>query len=99
MSEAHSLSSVPADWQVTRLTAALGAEIRGLDIAKCKEPQVQAIWDLLHEHQVLFFPEQHPSVDDHVAFGRHFGELEGHPNLKNAFIDHPEVFELSLIHI
>ena len=95
MSEAHSLSSVPADWQVTRLTAALGAEIRGLDIAKCKEPQVQAIWDLLHEHQVLFFPEQHPSVDDHVAFGRHFGELEGHPNLKNAFIDHPEVFELA----
>ena len=30
----------------------------------------------------------------HVAFGRHFGELEGHPHLNNPFLDHPEVFEL-----
>jgi taurine dioxygenase len=31
----------------------------------------------------------------HVAFGRHFGVLEGHPNLKNPFSDLPEIFELA----
>lgn len=95
MSEAHTLESVPAHWEVTRLAAALGAEVRGFSIADCTPSDVTAIWDLLHEHQVLFFPEQSPTVDEHVAFGRNFGELEGHPNLKNAFTDHPEIFELA----
>ena len=31
----------------------------------------------------------------HVAFGRFFGPLEQHPHLKNAYLDHPEVFELA----
>ena len=88
-------SAVANDWSVTKLTAALGAEIRGPQIGSCEASEIAAIWDLLHEHQVLFFPDQHPSVDDHVAFGAKFGQLEGHPNLKNAFIDHPEIFELA----
>ena len=45
------------------------------------------------QHMVLFFPEQHLTADEHVAFGRLFGELESHPNL--AFdSDRPEFFEL-----
>ena len=95
MSEAQQIKSVPAGWEVKQLAAALGAEIRGLKIADCSESDIEAIWDLLHEHKVLFFPEQHPTVDEHVAFGRQFGELEGHPNLKNAFLEHPEIFELA----
>jgi taurine dioxygenase len=35
------------------------------------------------------------AIENHVKFGRHFGPIEGHPNLKNPFPDHPEVFELS----
>ena len=34
-------------------------------------------------------------VDAQVAFGRYFGKLEGNPNLKNAFLDCPEVLELA----
>jgi len=30
-----------------------------------------------------------------VAFGRHFGMLEGHPNLRNPFSDQAEIFELA----
>ncbi len=95
MSEAHTLERVPANWKVKRLAAALGAEVTGMSIAKATESDVAAIWDLLHEHEVLFFPNQSPTTDEHVAFGRNFGQLEGHPNLKNAFIDHPEIFELA----
>lgn len=87
--------SAPSEWTVSKLTASLGAEVTGLTLGQCGAKDIQAIWDLLHEHQVLFFPDQHPTVDEHVAFGAQFGELEGHPNLKNAFIDHPEIFELA----
>ncbi|MDH3645113.1 MAG: TauD/TfdA family dioxygenase, partial [Gammaproteobacteria bacterium] len=44
-----------------------------------------------------FFPDQQISPEQHIAFGRHFGPLEGHPNLKNNS-DHPELFELAASH-
>jgi taurine dioxygenase len=81
---------------VTRLAGALGAEVRGIDLAKVsRADEVGSIRDLLREHLVLFFPDQHLSVDEHVAFGRMFGPLEGHPNLKNPYTQHPELFELA----
>lgn len=84
-----------SEWQVERLAPALGAEIRGVDLARVAETDIDNIRALLNEHMVLFFPDQQISIDEHVALGRHFGELEGHPNLKNAFLEHPEVFELA----
>ena len=95
MAEAVQTEVGTADWEVSRLATALGAEVRGVDLAGADDAQIDAIRELLLEHLVLFFPDQHLSVDDHVAFGRHFGPLEGHPNLKNPFTDHPELFELA----
>ena len=95
MAEALQTEVGTVDWEVSRLAAALGAEVRGVDLAGADDAQIDAIRELLLEHLVLFFPDQHLSVDDHVAFGRHFGPLEGHPNLKNPFTDHPELFELA----
>jgi taurine dioxygenase len=88
-------SSKVGDWQVTRLGGSLGAEICGLKLADVSGIEVAAIRKLLTEHMVLFFPDQCPSIEQHITFGRHFGELEGHPNLKNAFTEHPELFELA----
>ncbi|MEE2778822.1 MAG: TauD/TfdA family dioxygenase, partial [Acidobacteriota bacterium] len=61
------------------------------------EAEAEIVRNLLTEHLVLFFPDQHLSVTDHVTFGRHFGELEGHPHLDNPFAkDAPaEIFELA----
>jgi taurine dioxygenase len=84
-----------ADWQVARLAGALGAEVRGIDLGKVDAAAARALGELLTEHLVLFFPGQQLSVDQHVALGRHFGPLEGHPHLKNAFLEHPEIFELA----
>ncbi len=80
--------------QAVRLSGSLGAEVRGIALGKVGPAEADEIRDLLTEHLVLFFPDQHPTVDEHVAFGRHFGVLEGHPNLKNPISDHPELFEL-----
>lgn len=84
----------PADWTVTPLAAALGAEITGIDLAVATQDDAEAIRRLLCEHLVLFFPGQRLSIDAHVALGGRFGPLEGHPNLKNPFTQHPEIFEL-----
>lgn len=77
------------------LAAALGAEVTGLDLRSVNADTAAEIEAALVEHMVLFFPDQHLSVDDHVALARHFGPLEAHPNLTNPHLDHPEIFELA----
>ncbi|MDP4911879.1 MAG: TauD/TfdA family dioxygenase [Pseudomonadales bacterium] len=90
-----SQASVPADWRITRLSGSLGADVYGPDIKAPSVAHIAAINALLLEHLVLFFPDQSPSKAQHIAFGRHFGELEGHPNLKESnHVDYPELFEL-----
>jgi taurine dioxygenase len=60
----------------------LGAEIGGIDLGRPLKPQaVAAIRTALLQYKVLFFRDQDISHDAHVAFGRYFGELEGHPVL------------------
>ena len=81
--------------EVRRLSASLGAEITALRLTEVTAAQADEIRDLLYEHLVLFFPDQQLTPDQHVAFGAHFGELESHPNLKNAYLDHDQVFELA----
>ena len=93
-SPSPTVPSAPGEVQVTRLAAALGAEVAGIELAGAGSDVVAAIEELLLEHMVLFFPGQHLSVDDHVALAAQFGELEAHPNLKNARLDHPQIFEL-----
>jgi taurine dioxygenase len=86
---------LPTDWQVNRLAGALGAEVCGLNLGQLTTAAITAIKQLLLDHLVLFFPGQHPDIDTHVKFGRHFGTLEGHPHLKNPHTQHPELFELA----
>ena len=83
------------DWKITRLSSALGAEVTGFSLDEVGPEEARAIADLLTEHMVLFFPDQSPSTETHIAFGRHFGRLEGHPNLSNPFEGSGEIFELA----
>lgn len=80
---------------VTRLAGALGAEVEGIELRTLDELSLDAIKRLLNEHMVLFFPGQHLTESEHVKFGRHFGELAGHPNLSNPFTETQELFELA----
>jgi taurine dioxygenase len=89
---------IPGSWRVQRLAGALGAEVHGPRLDSIDDAAFEAVRALLLEHLVLFFPEQHLEVEDHVAFGRRFGPLEAHPNLKNPFTQHPELFELAATH-
>jgi len=81
------------DLTVTRLSGSLGAEIRGIALPQAGPADAEAIRSLLWEHLVLFFPDQHLTPDQHIAFGRLFGQLEAHPNLALGG-ERPEFFEL-----
>ena len=82
-------------YKITKLSNAIGAEITNIDLNKVSTDQVQQIKNSLSENMVIFFPGQSLSIEEHVAFGEKFGELEGHPNLKNPTVKHPKIFELS----
>ena len=79
--------------QLTRLAAALGAEVSGVDLRRpLDEPTLKEIHEAWMEHQVLFFRDQDVSLDQHKDFARSFGELHVHPVLQPLKDEgHPEV--------
>lgn len=83
-----------AEYQLNHLTPGIGTEVLGIDLAAdFDEATIGWLSALLVERKVLFFREQHISIDEHVAFARRFGELEVHPFIPNE-ATHPEVIKL-----
>jgi taurine dioxygenase len=76
--------------QVEPLTCTIGAELRNVDLGAASRDAdtVAEIRALLLKHKVLFFRDQDFSRAEHVAFARHFGELEDHP-VAGSDPDHP----------
>ena len=70
---------------VEKLTPIIGAEISGVDIGKLVDDeapsnrQMDEIHRALAENLVIFFRDQHITPQQHLAFGRKFGELHIHP--------------------
>ncbi|MFT5100867.1 MAG: taurine dioxygenase, partial [Planctomycetaceae bacterium] len=83
------------NWNIRRLSGSLGAEITRVDLTEANDAMIEEIKAALCEHMVLFFPGQSLNTAQHVALGRYFGELEGHPNLSNPIDGYPEIFELT----
>ena len=83
--------------QVRRFAPALGAEIRGIDLANGLDPETyREIRAALLEYQVLFFKEQSEiSPGTHVQIGKMFGELHMHPAAPQM-PGYPEIF---IIHV
>jgi alpha-ketoglutarate-dependent taurine dioxygenase len=77
------------------LTTTIGAEVGGVDLADDLSAEtIAAIRAALLDWKVIFFRDQHRlGRDEHVAFGRRFGDLEVHP-LTPEGQSHPEVFVL-----
>ncbi|MGA0115536.1 MAG: TauD/TfdA dioxygenase family protein [Burkholderiales bacterium] len=76
--------------------AALGAEIRGIDLAQpLDNPTFHAIETALHEHEVIFFRDQQLSPERHIEFSRRFGELEKHVRVDCCKPGYPEIFVVS----
>ncbi|MEQ1497282.1 MAG: TauD/TfdA family dioxygenase [Novosphingobium sp.] len=81
--------------KIHRLTPSIGAEIQGVDLAQDQPDQViAAIRGALLDHKVVFFRDQQITREQHIAFGRRFGELEIHPATPADQSD-PEVLRIT----
>ncbi|MEY4748926.1 MAG: hypothetical protein RIQ60_1140 [Pseudomonadota bacterium] len=83
-------SSLGGSMLVEPLSCAIGAELRNVNLgAASRDPALVAeIRAQLLQHRVLFFRDQDITRAEHVAFARHFGELEDHP-VAGSDPDHP----------
>jgi len=76
---------------VDPVTPRVGALVSGVDLGgPLGNQQFQEIHDALMRHEVLFFRDQHMSLDQHKAFGARFGELDVHPGSPGPD-GHPEI--------
>ena len=75
-------------------SAAVGAEIHGVDLAgELSNEQFSEVRDAFHEHGVIFFRDQKLSPEQHLAFARRFGAV----NINRFFTPvegHPEIAEV-----
>jgi taurine dioxygenase len=77
-------------FHVERLTATIGAEVRGMHLGEAaRDAELFAeLKSLLLSHKVLFFRDQDISRAEHVALAERFGPLEDHP-VATSDPDHP----------
>ena len=65
---------------VEPVTPRIGAMISGVKLSgDLGNQQFQEIHDALMRHEVIFFRDQHMTLEQHKAFGALFGQLDVHP--------------------
>ena len=57
------------------LSAAMGAEISGVDVRQLSDEQAKEIRHALFRHKMIYFRGQKMTHADHEAFSRHFGSF------------------------
>ncbi len=87
-------SAQMSDYQtitVEPVTPRIGAMISGVKLSgDLGNQQFQEIHDALMRHEVIFFRDQHMTLEQHKAFGALFGQLDVHPGSPGPE-GHPEI--------
>jgi len=82
------------DLEIRPLTAKIGAEVFGIDLAAPSDHDIDELRKAWLDWKVLFFRDQAITREQHIAFGRRFGDLEVHPFVE-ADERHPEIVVLN----
>jgi taurine dioxygenase len=78
MAQAEQAST--ADLYLEHLSPKIGSVIRGIDLREPLSPeQTEYVRQALLDRKVVFFRDQDITTEQHLDFGRNFGELEVHP--------------------
>jgi len=83
----------PANLGVEPVSGALGAVIRGVDLANLDDDAFAAIYAAFLKYGVIFLEDQQLSPDQYVAFARRFGPLADYPFAK-GMDGRPEIVEI-----
>jgi taurine dioxygenase len=87
---------------VIRTGAALGAEVRGVDLKDLDEAAFVRVMQTWHDHSVLLFRDQSLSDQDLIAFSRRLGDLDWAPIQENGrrFVEGlPEIYIVSNVKV
>jgi taurine dioxygenase len=98
MTIADGTESRPHHLIVVPTGAALGAEIRGVDLRALDESSFDLLRRAWLEYQVLLVRNQHLSDEELITFSRRFGDLDFAPIQETGrrFVDgHPEIYVVS----
>ena len=79
--------------EVEPIAGALGAVVRGVNIAEIDDTTFDEVHAAWLDNLVLFFPEQHLTPEQQISFARRIGDIHFHPFM-NGLPDHPEILEL-----
>lgn len=79
--------------EVEPISGALGAEIRGADLANLDDETFAEIHQAWLAHLVVFFRDQDLTPDQHLAFATRFGPIHRHPFMR-GMDDHPDILEI-----
>ena len=85
------------NFKVTPL-GTLGAEIKGMELARAAARDIEEIKKAWYRHDVLVFRNQRLTDDDLLRFSRHFGALDSPPNQgagRKSPPGYPEVYVVS----
>ena len=83
--------------EITPVTAAIGAEVRGVDLREeLSDVDVKIIRQALLDHLVVFFRDQHISDEEQLAFALRFGPMHVSP-LQTVHQDAPEIVVLNQV--
>lgn len=74
------------------LTATLGGEVRGVQLNDVDDDTFAELRQAFLDHKVLFFRDQRLTLEEHITFGRRWGDLELHPFASEG--EAPEVVQL-----
>ena len=81
-----------------RSLGVIGAEVRGIDLARVSKTEVDAIKRAWYRHDVLLFRNQRLTDEHLLSFSRHFGALDSPPNQgagRKSPPGYPEVYIVS----
>ena len=79
-------------------TGTVGAEVKGVSLARVTEPRMDAVKQAWYRHDVLVFRNQKLTDDELLAFSRHFGALDPPPNQgagRKSPAGYPEIYVVS----
>jgi len=78
-----------------KLHPTIGAKVQGIDLSILSDDNISEINNLWLKYLILLFPNQDISDEDHIKFGRKFGQLEKHPSLSHRSSKNPEIYRVS----
>ncbi len=70
----------------------IGAEILDIDVAVINQAEVEIIKQLVYEHKLVIFREQHINDDQYLELARKIGTPQIYPQDNYHHPDYPEIF-------